>query len=216
MSEYPTEPFVGKVIGLIASPPCTAFSMAGKGEGREVINMLCDAIRWKSWKAMRDHPATVWLPLEVGRWVEALRPQWLACEQVPQALPLWDSYLPWLQGLGYSTWAGVLNTADYGVPQTRERAFLLASRVRVAAPPIPTHAQHPAPTLFGPTQEPWVSMADALGWPDTWEVEYQRGKGMTERHGERPNRPATSPAPTVRAGSGGVGTGLLVHTDGAA
>lgn len=169
VAQYPTAPFVGKVTGLIASPPCTAFSTAGKQAGTAVLDELVGAIRGRVWGALRDHPATVWLPLEVGRWVDALRPEWVACEQVPPALPLWEAYQPWLRSLGYSVWCGVLNAADFGIPQTRRRAFLMASRVGVVCPPEPTHAENPAPSLFGPAQQPWVSMAEGLGW------------GMTER-----------------------------------
>lgn len=164
VSQYPTEVFVGKVTGLIASPPCTAFSTAGKGAGMDVIADLIDAIGNQEWGAMRCCEPTVWLPLEVGRWVDALRPEWVACEQVPPALPLWESYLPWLRSLGYSAWCGVLNAADYGVPQTRQRAFLMATRVSVAHPPVPTHDRSPMPDLFGGELKPWVSMAEALGW----------------------------------------------------
>jgi DNA (cytosine-5)-methyltransferase 1 len=60
----------------------------------------------------------------------------------------------------------VLNAADFGVPQTRERAILIASRVRAVAPPEPTHAEHAqGEDLFGGTgRARWVSMAQALGW----------------------------------------------------
>lgn len=46
------------------------------------------------------------------------------------------------------------------------RAILMASRVRAVAPPVPTHAEHPeGGDLFGGGhREPWVSMAEALGW----------------------------------------------------
>ena len=40
--------------------------------------------------------------------------------------------------------------ADYGVPHTRTRAILMASRVRTVTPPEPTHAEHPEGVdLFG-------------------------------------------------------------------
>lgn len=195
VSQYPTAPFVGRIAGLIASPPCTAFSVAGNGTGSAVINDLCEAVRDCAWTAMRDHPPTVWLPLEVGRWVDALRPEWVACEQVPPALPLWEAYVPWLRTLGYSVWCGVLNAADYGVPQTRKRAFLMGSRTRVAQPPEATHGREPQAGLFGELL-PWVSMAEALGW------------GMTAR-----------PYVTVAAGhrdpafTGGTGARALIERE---
>jgi DNA (cytosine-5)-methyltransferase 1 len=62
-------------------------------------------------------------------------------------------------------WTGVLNAADYGVPQTRRRAILIASRVRDVSAPDPTHTQTPGGDhLFGEALPRWVSMADALGW----------------------------------------------------
>lgn len=64
---------------------------------------------------------------------------------------------------GFRCWAGVLNAADYGVPQTRRRAILMAHRDRPVHPPTPTHARGGEVTLFGELA-PWVSMADALGW----------------------------------------------------
>ena len=159
IAAYPTERFTGAV-GLIASPPCQDFSLAGKragitGERGQLIT-------------------------EVLRWAEDLRPEWIACEQVPPALPVWKQYAEHLRHLGYSAWAGVLNAADYGVPQTRRRAFLIASRVRDVRPPEPTHAEHPAPSLFGDDLLPWATMADALGWgrvKPAWTLAGGTGKG---------------------------------------
>ena len=83
-------------------------------------------------------------------------------EQVPAVLPLWQVYTAELRRMGYSTWTGKLNAADYGVPQTRERAILIASRVREVARPEPTHYDdRKAMQLWG---TPWISMAEALGW----------------------------------------------------
>ena len=78
-------------------------------------------------------------------------------------------------------WAGVLNAADYGVPQTRKRAFCLAHRTRTVHAPEATHDRDPQPSLFGELA-PWVSMASALGW------------GMTDK-----------PTPTVLGGGGDTG-----------
>jgi DNA (cytosine-5)-methyltransferase 1 len=83
-------------------------------------------------------------------------------EQVREVLPLWQAYAEELRRLGYSAWAGILNAADYGVPQTRMRAILIASRVRPVRRPHPTHYDpRKGDQLFG---SPWVSMAEALGW----------------------------------------------------
>src|SRR5690606_24358373 len=191
---------VGRVDGIIASPPCQAFSTAGKGTGREVLDELVDAVARGDWGWSHDDDRVRHV-LEVGRWVETIRPRWVACEQVPPALPVWEAYADRWRAQGWSTWAGVLNAADYGVPQTRRRAFLIARTDGApATPPEPTHCEGGALTMFGELA-PWVTMADALGWPDDVTVEQQRGAGMAERHGDRPKRPAASPAPSITTGA---------------
>lgn len=173
VSQYPTEPFVGKVRGLIASPPCQTFSKAGKGAGRDCMAELLDGVRHVAAGAEPrevcpdDLDARSMLALEPMRWMRDLRPEWLACEQVPDVLPLWRETARVLRTMGYSAWAGVLNAADWGIPQSRKRAILLASSVRVAAPPQPTHGERAGEAdLFGDGLAPWITMADGLGWHD--------------------------------------------------
>lgn len=223
VATYPPAAF-GDVDGLIQSPPCQAWSMAGDRKGevdREAVFARITAFargrdpEVREWADPRSH-----LTAEPMRYVVALWPRWVALEQVPAVLPLWEHMAALLRELGYKAWAGILSAERYGVPQTRKRAILIARRDGVpVGPPEPTHQPYrpgdefpdDMPDLFGPALPPPVSMAQALGWPDSWSVEYQRGKGMAARHGDRPHRPAPAPAPTIRAGSGGVGTNLLVH-----
>lgn len=196
----PTAPFTGRVQGLTASPPCQDFSLAGKGVGRTGDRgRLIDV---------------------VPRWVEVLRPEWVLCEQVPPCLSIWAEHAARYRELGYSTWCGVLNSADFGVPQTRRRAVLMASRVGAAVPPEPTHARTPTVGLFGPAHQPWVSMAEALGWTGKgvdrpartvcgqrqprWVYEDRDGThgDIVLRAGATSNaalRSAESPAPTILA-----------------
>lgn len=157
----PLDHLAGKVEGLILSPPCQTFSTAGKGEGRAELARLRKAIDAGRWAA----PIPGAEVLEVGRWAETLRPRWIACEQVSPVLPLWKAYARrWRALYGWSCWAGLLCAADYGVPQTRTRAFLMArTDGRPAHPPAATHTRGGADTLFGGLA-PWVSMAEALGW----------------------------------------------------
>lgn len=70
-------------------------------------------------------------------------------------------------GMGYSTWTGFLHSEQYGVPQTRKRAYLIARRDGgVAEPPTPTHSKYYSrtPQKLDVGVDKWVSMAQALGW----------------------------------------------------
>ncbi len=164
LASYPVPTQLRGKCALIASPPCPTFSAAGTGEGRAEIPRLvaqCHAGDWST-DGLDDRTLHV---LTVGRWLDELRPSWVALEQVPDVLPVWRALAHLLRSWGYSVWTGVLCAADYGVPQTRRRAVLMASLERTVTAPVPTHAETPG--MFG--EAPWVSMADALGW------------GMTER-----------------------------------
>jgi DNA (cytosine-5)-methyltransferase 1 len=151
----------------------------------------------EAWRQVRNASLVV----EPARWVAATRPAWVALEQVPDVLPLWRVMARGLGRLGYSTWAGILCAADYGVPQTRYRAILMASRTRRVAPPEPTHSdQRRGGSLFG--LAPWVSMAAALGWDGAVETEQTQGNAA----GRVPHLVATHrPAPAVVATSSGNG-----------
>jgi len=172
VATLPLDRMAGKIRGLIFSPPCGTFSAAGKGEGVGDMPLIHAAL--DDLAAGRDTRAELAaactdprtpLVVEPLRYALAIRPEWIALEQVPAVLPLWRHTARILRALGYSAWAGILNAADYGVPQTRQRAILIASRVRTVAPPEPTHAKAAEPeSLFGPGRERWVSMAEALGW----------------------------------------------------
>lgn len=150
--------------GLIASPPCQAWSLAGKQLGEldrakchELADRMAagdDSIDWTEWADPRSH-----LIAQPVRWVRDLRPEWVALEEVPAVLDYWRHLARIFRAWGYHVWVGVLNAADYGVPQTRKRAILLASRTRKVHRPDPTHSRVPSLFTAG-----WVSMADALGW----------------------------------------------------
>lgn len=149
-------------------------------------------------QAARTDATIACLVLEPARRIMELDPEWIALEQVASVLPVWEVYARCLRARGYSVFALVLCAADYGVPQLRYRAVCGASRVRTIGPPPPTHTANPeGDDLFGGGLLPHVCMADALGWPLDATVKEIRGKGRTERHGDRPARPATRPAPTL-------------------
>jgi DNA (cytosine-5)-methyltransferase 1 len=177
VTQYPTAPFVGRINGKISSPVCTPFSRAGKQAGIGDLPLVYQAIhdlargrdtRTQIKGACKDDKSI--LAAEPMRWLYDLRPEWVCMEQVPDVLPLWKLYADILRSWGYSAWTGVLNAADYGLPQTRRRAILIASRVRKATAPDPTHGENTETDLFGIARMPWVSMAEALGLEPGLEV----------------------------------------------
>lgn len=154
-------PDTADIEGLIGSPPCPMFSAAGNREGVQWLPHLCEVAAGLTDLAA-DAPLEAGLSLKPLEWVLRHRPRWVALEQVPDVVVLWGAIAGRLRSEGYSTWTGVLNAANYGVPQTRQRAILIASLDRVALPPDATHDRNPEPSFFGELA-PWVTMADALG-----------------------------------------------------
>jgi DNA (cytosine-5)-methyltransferase 1 len=159
--------------GLIASPPCQDWSSAGR----------------------RSDGGTRDLTGEVPRWVRGVRPRWVVCEQVRDVLPTWQSFARELEQSGYRAWTGLVDAANFGVPQRRFRALLIAVLGVQPAHLAATHVQHTS--LFGDPQ--WVTMADALGWDGYLD---RRNNGAPIIHTDRP-------APTVTGA--GVGTGQWLY-----
>lgn len=248
VADYPPERF-GHITGLIASPPCPLFSSAGSGAGRALIAEICAAVT----DALAGQPLAphrtileamtsptialeASLTAEPARWIAATRPEWIAMEQVPAVLPIWRHYAHHLRAAGYSAWAGILSAEQYGAPQTRRRAVLIASRTRTVTRPEPTHqrfepgtaagaADECHPSLFSPGLAPWISMADALGWPDgTGPVAHHHPRGdgksggqwtLTDRQDHGAERNVDEPAPTITASldNGNKRWTVNTHTD---
>ncbi len=163
VTQYPTWVFKGRTKGSISSPVCPPFGKSGKKLGLIDLPLVHQAIedlsrgkdtREKLGAACLDERSI--LTAEPMRWHYDLMPEWIAMEQVPSVLPVWEQYAEILERWGYSTDTGILDAADYGAGQVRKRAFLIASRVRDVELPAPTHG--------GLGQPPHVAMADVIGW----------------------------------------------------
>lgn len=121
---------------VVGGPPCQGFSVAGKMDpndprSRHVFDFL--AI------------------------VERVQPRAFVMENV-KALAKnkrWAGTIADIrkkaEGIGYKTYLKVLNSADYGVPQTRERMFLIGFKDH------DVEYEYPLPTV-----KKWVGVAEAL------------------------------------------------------
>lgn len=132
-------PESGAVVDIIVGgPPCPAFARVGRAKLRE-IHEHPEAFR-------HDPRAKLYLPYL--RYVETLAPVALVMENVPDILNygghnLAEEICDTLEELGYRTAYTLLNAANYGVPQMRERFFLLAVHsVADVAPVFPLGTHH--------------------------------------------------------------------------
>lgn len=108
------------------SSPCQDFSNAGLQKGGEEGSGTRSSLLW-----------------ECRRAIVAKRPKYLLLENVAalvsqKFLPLFNKWQAELEGYGYASFASVLNSRDYGVPQNRDRIFLL-SILRTEDEPMPSY-----------------------------------------------------------------------------
>ncbi|WP_452745903.1 DNA cytosine methyltransferase [Streptomyces filamentosus] len=209
---------------LAGGPPCQTFTVAGSGAGRRALDEVIGFVKRmaqgedvRSKLAVLDDERTG-LVLEPLRWaLEALkdgRPyEAIVLEQVPAVLPVWKEYRKVLLEKGYSVAVPqVLHTEQYGVPQTRRRAILVARLNADAKLPSPTHRLYRkgVPRDQGnPAQKPWVPMSAVLDRPDAFEVISNYGTGGDPK--SRGRRTSEEPAFTV---TGKVSRNRVVSTDG--
>lgn len=96
------------------SSPCQDFSNAGLQRGGEEGSGTRSSLLWECRKA-----------------ILAKKPKYLLMENVKalvskKFLPLFNKWQAELASYGYSNFAQVLNAKNYGVPQNRERIFLIS------------------------------------------------------------------------------------------
>ena len=149
---------VGDVDMLIGGPPCQPFSKSGW---------------WKSGDSLRLSDPRAGTLSGFLRLVKEARPRAFLLENVEglafagkdEGLKLLLSALDEINAVEqtrYRPTVVVLNAADYGVPQTRTRVFVIAARDgRMFRSPMPTHHQPGELALNG--SEPWRTAWDAIG-----------------------------------------------------
>ena len=122
---------------IVGGPPCQAFARIGRSKLRE-IDAHPEAFR-------HDPRARLFVPYL--RYVRAFKPLAILMENVPDAMNFGGHNIPQevceiLEERGYTCAYTLLNAAMYGVPQMRERMFLIAYRREVSDKvgfPKPTH-----------------------------------------------------------------------------
>lgn len=104
---------------LVAGPPCQGFSTLGKRDHFDERNTLS---------------------LCVADWAESAKPLVVVVENVPPFLESkhWAMLQRRMRAQGYECTQWVLNAADFGAPQLRNRAFGIFSKIGLPDAPRPT------------------------------------------------------------------------------
>jgi DNA (cytosine-5)-methyltransferase 1 len=195
---------------LAGGPPCQTYTVAGGGAGRDALPAVLDAVKRMGAREQVD-PAVLGdertgLVLEPLRWIltalDAGRPYRAVVleqvQQVQQVQQVWNAYAEVLRAEGYEVATGVLRTEQYGIPQTRRRAVLVARLGAPVALPAPTHRPYRRgiPQHQGdPGLKPWVSMGEAL--PDRGPFSAISNYGTGGDPKNRGRRTSAEPAFTV-------------------
>lgn len=195
---------------LVGGPPCQTYSVAGNGVGRKALDRVLEfAERIAKGEDVADEFALLdertGLVLEPLRWmlraIEIGRPyDVLVLEQVPAVLPVWEAVRDALKSRGYDAVAGVLHAEEFGVPQTRRRAILIANRGEDVVSLLPVGRHRPYHKgrdrdEGDPRLRPWVSMAQRLKRKDEFIVISNYGTGGNPK--KRGERHSSEPAATV-------------------
>lgn len=114
-------PYINKIDVVIGGPPCQGFSQKGQ---RKTI-----------------HDERNFLFKYYVEVVRLVKPKYFVMENVPNLLTAESGFFKneiteLFNGLGYSLTPGVLNAADYGIPQNRRRAVIIG-KLNGGAPALP-------------------------------------------------------------------------------
>lgn len=176
---------------VIGGPPCQGFSSAGKGDPNDPRNML-----WK----------------EYMRVVERVKPRAIVLENVSALTHKKNGdhltgIMNELERHGYHFVYGVLNAADFGVPQARRRLVVIGLRDGIPTMPEPTHVGHHVTVhdaiadLDGKFDEDWshVPPKHAPHVAERWAL---LEPGETDPNYRRARLDPKKPSTTIRAGGG--------------
>lgn len=135
---------------IIGGTPCQGFSMAGN-IGRSFVN------------DPRNH-----LFKEFARVVSILKPKFFIIENVARVYShnkgkTRKEIISLFRKLGYETECKVLNSANYGVPQVRNRIFLIGNRLHLKNKfPEKTHDKKNQTTINNPKIKKWTTIKEII------------------------------------------------------
>ena len=138
----------GDIDIVIGGPPCQAYSTVGK--------RLADDPRGKLFQ-------------EYFRVLSEIRPKIFIFENVKGLLSiqggeLFAQIISLFQSLGYNVKWKLLNAADYGTPQIRERVIIVGSLMDDRFEyPMPTHRDVESTNLYNAHLKPYVTLGEAIG-----------------------------------------------------
>jgi DNA (cytosine-5)-methyltransferase 1 len=209
---------------LAGGPPCQTFTVAGTGAGRRALDQVLTFVKRMAAGDERvteelDHldDERTGLVLQPLRWaLQAAKLgspyEAIVLEQVPAVLPVWEAMQEALGGIGYKSDCGILHTEEFGVPQTRRRAILIARRDRQPKLPKATHRRYRKgvlPSVGEPDLRPWETMGAATRRSGPFVVISNYGTGGDPK--ARGRRTSMEPAATV---TGKISRNRLVTEDG--
>lgn len=149
---------------LIGGPPCQGFSQMRRTKARKGSEL----VRFGGYNKLDQDPRND-LVLRFLEVAAALKPKVIVIENVPQFLSHYhdgnkggiaQQVEEILGQMGYAAVCGIVNAADYGVPQLRQRAVIMASRVGHITLPVQTHCD--PELLTNRKGHPWVTVKEAL------------------------------------------------------
>jgi DNA (cytosine-5)-methyltransferase 1 len=149
---------------LIGGPPCQGFSQMRRTKARQGSKL----VRFGGYNKLDQDPRND-LVLRFLEVAAALNPKVIVIENVPQFLSHYhdghrggiaQQVEEILDQMGYEVACGIVNAADYGVPQLRQRAVIMASRVGRITLPVQTHCD--PELLTNRKGHPWVTVQEAL------------------------------------------------------
>lgn len=126
----------GTVDVIIGGPPCQGFSTIGKRVSSDP-------------EKRAKHDPRNELVLTYARIIRELRPKFIVMENVKGILTLQNgaylqNVLNQLHEAGYAAEYKLINMADYGVPEIRERVIIIGNRVGLPVEfPVPDHSDDP-------------------------------------------------------------------------